>query len=337
MKNEFARNIADFLRDYWKILSIVCGIGSASLIVAKITQQDLDLKQVSLTPKTLDSLVSPNYPIDFLEKKAWPPKPFEPETLGLEFFIFRKAPEYKNLDAITKDYPKAKAYIALVQKAIEENKEIFPLDAVLVLGKIWAESRFERFAVSPVGAAGPSQLMPGTAQGYGLRVYYPEYLKKAEIKNREAILLYKKAISLFTSKNFELAKETYLNYEKAKREADSLFRFYKKDLLSKVMNKPDSIIAKIDERFIIEKAVPVGVNYYALMFKKFKGDARMAISAYNCGPGPVLSASGIPYIQETVLYQNDIFNFWKKYSKLCAREQKNPTEQKKEQYFMFLR
>ena len=319
MKDNFARGMAEGLRDNWKKFLIIDLIGLAGFgIFQGISQiQPPEPRKIEQTGVSLDSLA------DSLFNKWF--KPIEPETLGLEFYIFKESPEYKNLEAIAKDYPKAKDYISLVQKAIHDNKNIFPLDAVLVLGKIEAESSFERFVVSWVGAAGPSQLMPKTAQGYNLEVYYPDYLKKAERLGGEANSLYRRAISLFTDKEFNLAKTTYLDYEKKRDEADSLFEFYRKDLLSQVKGKPDSIIAKIDERFILEKAIPAGVNYYESMFRKFKGDVRMGVSAYNCGPGPVLRANGIPYIRETVGYQNRIINFWKKYNKICLRK---PGEQK---------
>lgn len=317
MKDDFARDIVDFLRNYWKAMLFTTVIGGAAFTIIKAAQPQK-------TEKPKQSSISADSLTDSLFKVWF--KPIEPETLGLEFFIFKDAPEYENLEAITKDYPKAKDYIALVQKAVKDCKNIFPMDAVLVLGKIKAESEFERFAVSWVGAAGPSQLMPQTAKGYGLKVYDPDYLKRAENLNKEAIRLYRRAISLFTSKEFELAKATYLDYEKKRKTSDSLFAYYKKDLLSKVKGQSDSVIAKIDQRFILEKAVPAGVNYYALMFRKFKGDVRMGVSAYNCGPAPVSKAEGVPNIGQTIYYQNGVVNFHKRYHEICLKKpiQKNP-------------
>lgn len=317
MKNDFSEGIVDFLRNYWKAVLFTTIAGGTALTIVKTTQlQKVEYSKQTSTDKQVSTAnISVGSLIDSLFLTRF--KSTEPETLGLEFFIFKDAPKYEHLDRIVKDYPKAKDYIPLVQKSIEQCKDIFPLDAVLVLGKIEAESGFERFAVSRVGAAGPSQLMPKTAQGYGLKVYYPDYLKYAEILNSEANNLYRKSIYLFTNKEFESAKKTYLSYEKKRKKADSLFGFYKKELLSKVKGQPDSIIAKIDERFILEKAIPVGVNYYAQMFRKFKGDVRMGVSAYNCGPGPVSNVDGIPYIKETIFYQNKIIYFWKKYQKEC--------------------
>ncbi len=311
MKDDFAMSITDYLRNHWRKFLFITLIGGATFGVIRATQpaQFSEPRKIEQSRTSLDSLA------DSLFNKWF--KPIEPETLGLEFFIFKEAPEYKHLDVIVRDYPKAKDYIPIIQQAIKDNKNIFPLDAVLVLGKIEAESGFEKFAISRCGAGGASQLMPKTAQGYNLKVYYPDYLKQAENLDGEANSLYRKAISLFTNKEFELAKKYLLNYEKKREKADSLFTYYKKDLLNQIRNKPDSLIARIDERFILEKAVPAGVNYYALGFQKFKGDVRMGVSAYNCGPGPVSKINGIPYIRETVGYQNRIINFWKRYNKKC--------------------
>ncbi|MGB9708006.1 MAG: lytic transglycosylase domain-containing protein [Candidatus Pacearchaeota archaeon] len=308
MKNSFARDIVESLRENWKKYLFIALIGGATLSAVKLIQAPQEPRKTEKS-SSLDSLTDAAFNRWF--------KPIQPETLSLEFFIFKDAPEYNHLDAIAKDYPKARDYIPIVQQAIKDNKHVFPLDAVLVLGKIEAESGFEKFVISSVGAGGPSQLMPSTAQSYGLKVYYPEYLKEAYKLNSEANNLYRNSISLFLSKEFELAKATYLEYEKKQKKADSLFSYYRKDLLSQIKNQPDSVIKKIDERFIIEKAIPAGVNYYALMFRKFKGDVRMSISAYNCGQRPVERANGIPYIKETVGYQNRIINFYKKYHKKC--------------------
>lgn len=324
MKNNAAQNLTAFLKNYWKVSVCLTLLGSSALSIIKTAQYQESKKPKQENASTISTDSLKNFILDSLFQIRF--KPNEPETIGSEFFIFKEAPDYKNLEAITKDYPKAKNYIPIVQEAIEANKDVFPLDAVLVLGKIKAESGFERFAISRVGAAGPSQLMPSTAQGYKLKVYYPDYLKQAEILNKEANELYKRAISLFTSKEFELAKITYLDYEKKRKKADSLFSYYKKDLLSKVKGKPDSIIKEIDERFILDKAIQIGANYLALMFRKFEGDVRMGISAYNCGPEPVSKVKGIPYIKETIYYQNEIINFWKKYHKMCLEKPKEEQE-----------
>lgn len=43
------------------------------------------------------------------------------------------------------------------------------VSSALLAAQIYAESNFNPFAVSPAGARGIAQFMPGTAQAYGLR------------------------------------------------------------------------------------------------------------------------------------------------------------------------
>lgn len=55
-----------------------------------------------------------------------------------------------------------------------------------------------------------------------------------------------------------------------------------------------------------------GIEYLEKMLKKFRGNKRMAIAAYNAGPAAVKRHKGIPPFAET---QNYVKKVWKAYSK----------------------
>lgn len=57
----------------------------------------------------------------------------------------------------------------LYMAAIAEAERQYGLPTNLLRALIWAESRFNPMAVSPAGAAGLAQLMPGTARELGVR------------------------------------------------------------------------------------------------------------------------------------------------------------------------
>ena len=63
----------------------------------------------------------------------------------------------------------------LIQSSIKKYEDIYSLDPLFVLSIIKAESDFQRYAISSVGAAGVVQLMPVTAKEMGMKVFLPSY------------------------------------------------------------------------------------------------------------------------------------------------------------------
>lgn len=60
------------------------------------------------------------------------------------------------------------SYVADVCRAIERNATDHNLDPAFLARLLWKESRFDPSAISPAGALGIAQFMPGTAQLYSL-------------------------------------------------------------------------------------------------------------------------------------------------------------------------
>src|SRR5215218_1024070 len=58
---------------------------------------------------------------------------------------------------------------ARVEPALNRAAQRWSVSATLLAAQIYAESGFNPFAVSPAGAQGIAQFMPGTARGIGLR------------------------------------------------------------------------------------------------------------------------------------------------------------------------
>ncbi len=58
----------------------------------------------------------------------------------------------------------------------------------------------------------------------------------------------------------------------------------------------------LDKPFDPLKNLEAGVKYLAWLKERFGGDIRLALAAYNAGPGRVLAAGGIPPIPQTQRY-----------------------------------
>ncbi len=132
-----------------------------------------------------------------------------------------------------------------ITKLILNNSKKYKLEPELILAIISVESSFNRHAVSPVGALGLMQLMPGT------------YI--------------------------EVAKHLGLDYKK-------------KDNIYEITNNINS-----------------GTYYLAKLNKKYKNNIRLAILAYNWGPGNIdrfiRNSKAVPKS-----YYNKVMAYYKKYT-----------------------
>ena len=86
----------------------------------------------------------------------------QPETAGYQdLWTSEEAPSRVLLPATYSE--------ALYEPLIREAEVRYGLPPGLMLALVWAESRFNPMAFSPVGAAGLAQLMPATARELGVR------------------------------------------------------------------------------------------------------------------------------------------------------------------------
>jgi hypothetical protein len=220
---------------------------------------------------------------------------------------------YAHLDVIAERHPAASTYIPLVAASAERHRSAFYVDPVLFLGLIKQESAFGQHLISPVGAGGPVQFMPSTAQDLGLRVYLPDpdYFSQARKLYGQAGRDMHQAIQLFKDGQWRRAMIRMKRGRKAKAKGKKLFDRYREELEQLTQDKTDQELRGIDERFVDWIAVDKGVLHLAGLLKHRKGDVREALSAYNAGLGRVKQFDGIPYIEETVIFQNRIVNFYK--------------------------
>ena len=59
---------------------------------------------------------------------------------------------------------------------------------------------------------------------------------------------------------------------------------------------------KVDDAFDAEQSIEAGAAFLKQLLDKYKGDFKLALAAYNAGPGAVDKTGGIPDIKETQDY-----------------------------------
>lgn len=213
----------------------------------------------------------------------------------------------------------------LIQSSIKEYEDIYSLDPLFVLAVIKAESHFRKYTISSVGAAGVAQFMPVTAKGMGMKVFLPSYYTAAWQELKIAGRYYREAEEIVAKISFKESEEynrkqalEMIPYRKLatqhREKANRLFQRYKEELLAQVEDASDEELMEIDQRFIISIAVDVCVKLLADNAMRLeRPDAREIASAYNAGLGRVLEFQGIPFIEETVTFQNRVINYYREY------------------------
>ncbi len=216
-------------------------------------------------------------------------------------------------------------YLKFIQSSIKKYEDIYFLDPLFVLSIIKAESDFQKYTISSVGAAGVAQFMPTTAKESGMKVFLPSYYEIAwqELRTvREYSQKVQEALGKISFRepkeyNRKWASEVILYRELAtqhQEKANQLFQRYKQDLLAQVKDASDEELMGIDQRFVIPLAIDACVKLLAGNARKLEsGDAREIASAYNAGLGRVLEFRGIPFIEETVIFQNRVMNYYRQY------------------------
>ena len=59
---------------------------------------------------------------------------------------------------------------------------------------------------------------------------------------------------------------------------------------------------KVDDPFDAKQNIEAGAKYLKQLLDRYKGDMKLALAAYNSGPGTVDHAAGVPEIKETQDY-----------------------------------
>jgi len=74
----------------------------------------------------------------------------------------------------------------------------------------------------------------------------------------------------------------------------------------------------VENVFDPEHNINGGVKYYKQLLKRFKGDVRLALAAYNAGAENVLKYQGIPPFKTTQYYVKKVFEYYQYYKMVTA-------------------
>ena len=180
------------------------------------------------------------------------------------------------------------------------------------------ESLFDPRAVSYVGAAGLTQIMPRTGKDLGMEhIFMPAYFDDAVTLFKEERRLKRQAVrvllritnenGLVQAKRARGLKQKGMGLERKRKR---LFARYRKELLGQ----------KRDERLQAEKAITFGYKYFGALMRQQKGDISLALASYNAGPHRVKEYRGIPPYEETVLFRNKVLEFYREYLKKAGEK-----------------
>ena len=193
----------------------------------------------------------------------------------------------------------------------KQKNNPYPTDPLLFMALMRRESNFDPQAVSYVGAAGLTQIMPKTGIGLGMKtIYIPDYfdqaikLLKLKRKTRHrAISIIPKITKTNMMKQAALATDLMRQSFEHKKKSSALFARYRTELLKKGR----------DDRLNADKSITFGYRYFSKMMAKNKGDISLALASYNAGPHRVTQYGGIPPFNETVTFRNKVLGFYREY------------------------
>jgi len=221
---------------------------------------------------------------------------------------------YNWKDAVGKE---GSQYIPLLEAVFKKSEDkTYAVDPLLFMALMRRESNFDALAISHVGAAGLTQIMPKTAKDLGMKnIYMPGYFNEAisfvkrerKIRAQAMDILFKideKNRLHHAAKSRELMQKSLV----FRRKKEKLFARYRKKLLQK----------RNDDRLQPAKSIEYGLNYFAGLMKDQKGDISLALASYNAGPHRVEKFKGIPPYEETVHFRNRVLQYYREYLKKGA-------------------
>lgn len=216
-------------------------------------------------------------------------------------------------------------YIPPMERALSKyGRGPYPVDPLLFIALMKRESMFDPRAVSSMGAAGLTQIMPGTGKHLGMKpIFMPDYFHDAVTLLVEERRTKQHALQILLQihdekKGLEQAKKARALMQRGldlscKRKM--LFNRYKTELLKQ----------KSDERLKPEKAITYGYRYLAALMRQQKGDISLALASYNAGSYRVKQFQGIPPYQETVQFRNKVLEFYREYLKEASEKGPAPS------------
>jgi len=203
-------------------------------------------------------------------------------------------------------------YAAVVERLFQRSRgRHYRVDPLLFMALIKRESNFDPIAVSQVGAAGITQIMPQTAKQLGMKsIFVPSYLQEARELLRREREWKSRALALIEAVENQGMGDNVLRAWVCMQRA---IRFAKrrKELFSRYAEQ--LVKEGWDDRLDATEAIRHGYRYLTDMLNKYKGDISLALAAYNAGPNRVRKYQGIPPFPETVTFRNMVLRYYDEY------------------------
>ena len=176
-------------------------------------------------------------------------------------------------------YSDREARLGLLRKLpygeqISAVSDRYRIDGLLVAAVVEAESGFDPRVISPRGALGLMQLMPGTLLGLGFK---QETLQPVPDPIEEILSL-------------DLVQEPLY--------ADGV----SVDAEAQAEETDPTTPMLFSEAFEPAVNLDLGARYLSRLLRRFDGDLELALAAYNAGPGNVERFGGVPPFAETRHY-----------------------------------
>ena len=187
------------------------------------------------------------------------------------------------------------------------------VDPLLFIALMRRESGFDASALSRVGAAGLTQIMPQTALELGMKnIFKPAYFDRALTLMEQERRTRSEAMSAL----FKITEENGLQSAVRARELmqESLAYGQEKDRLF-AQYRVDLARNRGDDRFKPAQAIEAGFRYFSRLLKEHEGDVSLALASYNAGSHRVREYGGIPPFSETVLFRNKVLEYYRDYMK----------------------
>jgi hypothetical protein len=209
-------------------------------------------------------------------------------------------------------------YMDILERIIPKyQKEIYEVDPLLFMALIKRESNFNPRAISSVGAAGLTQIMPGTAIDLGMKpIFRPSYFDQAGKLLRQERGAEREALSTLNRidkengiKVAQRARKLMKKSLSLGKKREQLFTRYKVELLKRSK----------DSRLNPETAIKHGFIYFVKQMKAQDGDISLALASYNAGPHRVKKYQGIPPFDETVHFRNVVLSYYYDFSKRAEK------------------
>jgi hypothetical protein len=203
-------------------------------------------------------------------------------------------------------------YCLLLEEALKRlGNTIYPVDPLLFMALMKRESSYNPMAVSSVGAAGLTQIMPETGKELGMdNIFMPDYyieaqslIKKEREARNNALALLQEINAENGLKIAEQARQQMQESLKLGKRKSGLFERYEEALL----------VNRNDDRLKAAISIEYGLKYFAGLMKRYSGDISLALAAYNAGDFRVRDYNGIPPYKETVTFRNKILEYYRVY------------------------